>query len=379
MEKIVSDASSAIYLAKSHLLEPFSSVVQIILPKTVYDECMAKKPDGIDVSLIWDLVSEGKICVCSDIKGSLEDLTRLDSGEQSVIRLFREISADRILTDDGEAVRFCRKNKIPFLSSPFVPAWLYENERMDFAMALQGIRVLGRIGYFSEEVLQISRKRLFLSSRLKGILFDMDGVLMDSMKLHDAAWRKAFLVHGLEISKDEIYKREGEKGSVTAQDLLTKAGMESGPEAVEKILIEKEKLFKQSPKAEPFPRALECVEELFRMGYRLGLVTGSFLEEVKIFFKSDFLTRFRSIVTANSVHQGKPHPEPYLKGLEDLALLPEEVVVVENAPYGIRAAKAAGLACVALATSLPGEYLIGADLILPSLDKLADLFNRDGI
>jgi beta-phosphoglucomutase len=70
------------------------------------------------------------------------------------------------------------------------------------------------------------------------------------------------------------------------------------------------------------------------------------------------------------VQNGKPHPEPYLKAMAKLNVKAQEALVFENAPFGIRSAKAAGLSCIALATSLPASYLTGADAIFPSFKAI---------
>ncbi|MBI1883127.1 MAG: HAD family phosphatase [Chlamydiae bacterium] len=209
---------------------------------------------------------------------------------------------------------------------------------------------------------------------LKGLLFDLDGVLVDSMRLHDRAWRKALLDWGLEVSPEEIFLREGEKGSLTAHDLLKKAGREPHPELIDELIREKGKWFRQGARAEFFEGALSLIRFLRGKKYRLGLVTGSYSAEVKVLLGEDFLSNFEVVVTGDDVHQGKPHPEPYLRALEKLGLEASGVWVIENAPYGIRSAKAAGLTCLALATSLPASYLEEADLILSNLKEVRRLF-----
>jgi beta-phosphoglucomutase len=76
------------------------------------------------------------------------------------------------------------------------------------------------------------------------------------------------------------------------------------------------------------------------------------------------------IVTGNDVKHGKPHPEPYLTSLKNLKMKPSDAVVIENAPFGIRSAKEAGLRCLALETSLPREYLREADAVYSSIKDL---------
>jgi beta-phosphoglucomutase-like phosphatase (HAD superfamily) len=259
-----------------------------------------------------------------------------------------------------------------------VPALLYDKGLIPLSQGLRGILALSKIGYFSEKVIHTSLKELLKSKRLGGVLFDLDGVLVDTMRLHDRAWREAIFPLGLKISDEEIYLREGEKGTVTAHDFLLKANKESTPESIGLLLKEKERHFKQNSKIELFPKALTCLEFFYKKGYLLGLVTGTSLGEVKVFLEEGFLKLFKTIVTGDRVTFGKPHPEPYLSAIDKIGLKPEEALVIENAPYGIRSAKSAQLACIALATSLPRSYLSEADLILSGLEELLQLFVDSG-
>lgn len=372
--RIVGDASSVIYLAKSGLLRFLTQTLHLMLPQAVVGECLshASMHHG-DADQIQTLLNQGLIKLIPS-KSLPSEKSKLGAGEEAVCDAFEDGSADQVLTDDGEAVKFCRQKGIPFLSSLFIPSLLYEKGLLNFSEALAKIHFIGGIGYFSQEIIHTARKRLFSSPSLKGVLFDLDGVLVDTMKLHDEAWRKAIAKYGLEVSKEEIYRREGEKGTVTAHDLLVKAGQNPYPEMIQNLIFEKEKIFKKYPKAQIFPGAFTCVEFLHRQGHALALVTGSFLAEVQVTLPDDFLKLFKAVITADSVHYGKPHPEPYLLALEKLGLRPSQAVVIENAPYGIRSAKAAGLACVAVETSLPRSYLLEADWVVKNLKEMTSCF-----
>jgi beta-phosphoglucomutase len=78
------------------------------------------------------------------------------------------------------------------------------------------------------------------------------------------------------------------------------------------------------------------------------------------------------VVTGNDVAHGKPDPEPYRLALNKLEITPGDAVVIENAPLGIESAKAAGIRCIAVATSLPESYLKKADVIFPSMKALKE-------
>jgi HAD superfamily hydrolase (TIGR01509 family) len=115
----------------------------------------------------------------------------------------------------------------------------------------------------------------------------------------------------------------------------------------------------------------ELLLELHRLNYRLALVTGTRLEVVKKVLQMGLDDVFKIVITGEMVSNGKPNPEPYLKAVNELGINKEDCLVVENAPAGITSAKNAGLTCFAVQTSLPGEYLKGADKIFQSIDELS--------
>jgi sugar-phosphatase len=85
------------------------------------------------------------------------------------------------------------------------------------------------------------------------------------------------------------------------------------------------------------------------------------------------------LVSADDVHNGKPHPEPYLKGAELLGVAPEKCVVVEDAPAGVQAAHAAGMRAIALTTTYPRSALADADVIVRDLSQVRASSTADGL
>jgi beta-phosphoglucomutase len=125
-----------------------------------------------------------------------------------------------------------------------------------------------------------------------------------------------------------------------------------------------------------YPETLTLIDGFQEHGLRLGLVTSSRMNLVEqIWEDHQILNRFDTIVTADDVTRFKPNPDPYLKALEKLKQEPESCLVVENAPAGIEAAKAAGLICYAVTTTLPRESLYQADKIFPDLGALGTYLN----
>jgi HAD superfamily hydrolase (TIGR01509 family) len=103
-------------------------------------------------------------------------------------------------------------------------------------------------------------------------------------------------------------------------------------------------------------------------GWRVGLATGSIRREAELALRMlGIRERFGAVVAREDCRKGKPDPEPYLRAASVLSLSPRRCVVVEDAPGGVRAAKAAGMACVAVTHSCPRERLVEADLVVDDL------------
>ncbi|AKB73502.1 Beta-phosphoglucomutase [Methanosarcina lacustris Z-7289] len=196
---------------------------------------------------------------------------------------------------------------------------------------------------------------------LKAIIFDVDGVLVDSMRFHADAWVEAFREAGLSIKREDIYEIEGGNNRGIVRSIFEKAGKNPETEDFESISRKKREILDLSL-LKPFDGMVDCLKEL-KQSFHLALVSGSSRMVVGTVIENFFSDIFEVIVTGSDVENGKPSPEPYLKGVEKLSLPGDECLVVENAPMGIEAAKAAGLYCVAVASTLGPERLQHADLV----------------
>ena len=212
-------------------------------------------------------------------------------------------------------------------------------------------------------------RRLKLKPR--AVIFDMDGVIIDSMPYHFLAWYEALRAYGVRVSCFDVYTKEGENWQKTLKDLLIRAGLEPKANLLKKIFIKRQEIFRFYFKRFIFKGAYEFLVCLKDKGYLLGLVTGSPSEEVGKILPSKILSLFDALVAGNQVKRGKPHPEPYLKGAKSLGLAPSQCLVIENAPFGIESAKKAGMFCVALTTSLPEAYLKKADIVADNLSDIS--------
>ncbi len=205
---------------------------------------------------------------------------------------------------------------------------------------------------------------------MSAVLFDMDGVVIDSMGQHEEAWRKVFRDEGIDLSPEDILKREGMSGPESLLDIYNEKKLPLPSDDKLNYLIDKKHGIFNENNISPFLGILTCLELLKERKILLALVTGSHMETVERILPEELREYFSAIITADHVKNGKPSPEPYLKALEKINVPVENAIAVENAPMGILSAKNAGLYCVALETTLPSEYLQKADIILSNHQKL---------
>ena len=206
---------------------------------------------------------------------------------------------------------------------------------------------------------------------IKAVLFDMDGVLYDSMPNHAKAWSTAVTEFGLSMSPHEAYLHEGRTGHGTINILAQRHwGRNATTEEMEGIYAAKSALFNTCPEPQPMPGAAQLLQSIRSLGLTIVLVTGSAQHSLLTRLAHDFPGIFSAerMVTAFDVKHGKPHPEPYLMGLEKAGVSASEAIVIENAPLGVEAAHAAGIYTIAVNTGpLSPKVLLdaGADIVLP--------------
>jgi len=229
---------------------------------------------------------------------------------------------------------------------------------------------------------RLSGGRDLLGGAVRAVLFDMDGVLFDSMPNHAYAWSHAMTQFGLAMTAEEAYMNEGRTGSGTIDILAQRFwGRNATEEEKQHIYAAKSALFNTLPEAKPMPGAREALEAARECGAKIVLVTGSaqlsLIEHLELHYPGFF--RKELMVTAFDVKRGKPNPEPYLMGLEKAGVRAEEAVVVENAPLGVEAGRAAGIFTIAANTGpLPDEVLkqSGADIVVAGMHEVAQLLRK---
>jgi beta-phosphoglucomutase len=213
--------------------------------------------------------------------------------------------------------------------------------------------------------------------RPKAVIFDMDGVLIDSMPYHFIAWYEALRPYGVRVSCFDVYAKEGERWERTLVDLLSRKGINPTARLLKEIFRKRQLIFKHYFKRFIFQGAEELLRSVKRGGFTLGLVTGTPINEIRRILPRSIRSLFDCVISGDQVKKGKPHPEPYLTAAKRLQVKPKECLVIENAPFGIISAQKAGMFCIAVTTSLPKEYL-NADLVVDSLSEVQSLVERWG-
>lgn len=213
---------------------------------------------------------------------------------------------------------------------------------------------------------------------LKAVLFDMDGVLFDSMPNHAYAWSHSMTQFGLKMTPEEAYLHEGRTGAGTINILAQRYwGRDATEEEKQTIYKAKSEAFRQCPEARKMPGAHELLNKVKASGRIPMVVTGSGQLSLLDRLEKNFPGIFRKelMVTSFDVKHGKPDPEPYLMGLSKAHIQPWEGLVIENAPLGVKAGSSAHIFTIAVNTGpLPDQVLwdAGADLLFPSMQALCD-------
>jgi sugar-phosphatase len=203
----------------------------------------------------------------------------------------------------------------------------------------------------------------------KAILFDLDGVLVDSTPAVARVWGAWAIQHGLE-PKVAISHAHGRRSIETIRALAPHMDAEVENMKVEQMEIEEKEGVVALPGAADLLRALPPE--------RFAVVTSATRKLALARLQYASLPAPAHLVSADDVVNGKPSPEPFLKGAELLGFAAKDCLVFEDAPTGIAAARAARMKVLALRTTYPPDQLTGADAVLTSLADLNAALNKDG-
>lgn len=219
-------------------------------------------------------------------------------------------------------------------------------------------------------------------SGIKAVMFDMDGVLFDSMPLHTVSWHKAMLGLGVDLPLDVFYMNEGRTCRGTMDILFPEyLGRTASDEECEELYRIKSRYFHSIGEAPPMNGAREVLQKVHDLGLTALVITGSGDRNLmgRLSGAYEGLLRLDLTVCSLDVRKCKPDPEPYLVGLQHAGVSASEALVIENAPLGVRAGHASGCRTIAVNTGpLPDSALLdeGADVLFHSMRELAENFEK---
>ena len=205
---------------------------------------------------------------------------------------------------------------------------------------------------------------------VKAVLFDLDGTLIDSEYFHYECWNEILEDYGIQLAYPDWLKNyAGIPLPQNAKNLLTKYQINA---ALEDVVKRREALTLERLKTKDvglMPYALVMIKFLYERKLLLAIVTSSPREDVEaIFDRNGLRDYFTLIITRSDVVQNKPDPEGYLKCCAALGQKKEECIVFEDTLNGIKAAKAAGLRCIAIQSNLEVHPSLAiADELFPDL------------
>jgi mannitol-1-/sugar-/sorbitol-6-phosphatase len=211
-------------------------------------------------------------------------------------------------------------------------------------------------------------KKIMTTFRCAAVLFDLDGVLVDSTRSVERQWRIWAREHGIDEEKAVAIAH-----GVRAVEVIRTIAPHLDAEA-EVVKLEALEAADHAGVA-VMPGAIELIHAI--PDGRWGVVTSGRRNLAASRLELAGIPSPPAMVTASDVTKGKPHPEPYLKGAELLGVNPTECLVIEDAPAGIRSAHAGGMKVIALASTYPASALNEADAVVSKLDQIQIAF--DGV
>jgi len=202
-----------------------------------------------------------------------------------------------------------------------------------------------------------------------GVLWDLDGTLIDSAGHHWVAWRDTLAAEGRSVQPSDFVNTFGKRNDEILRELM---GTHLTPEWIERVSETKERAYRRLLREkglEPLPGALPWLERLREAGWRQALASSAPQPNIDAVFEVLRLGRFLdTVVSADEVGRGKPDPAIFLEAARRLGLPPARCVVVEDAPAGIEGARRAGMPSIGVLSS--HHKALDADLVVPSLDAL---------
>jgi len=214
------------------------------------------------------------------------------------------------------------------------------------------------------------RRRAVTETRKRAVIFDMDGVIVDSSRYHYEAWQKVFGRIGLTYSKEDFLLHFGRRSDAVVRHVM---GEDVPFETIAKLCSKKEVLYRKLAKAKvrTLPGVMRLIKSLEKSGFALALSSSSALDNIDFILGPLKLSGyFDAIVHGDEVKDAKPSPKIFLLAAKKIGIAPRNCVVIEDAVPGVQAAKRAGMHSIAVTGTHKREELAEADVVVDSLEKI---------
>lgn len=207
----------------------------------------------------------------------------------------------------------------------------------------------------------------------KAVIWDLDGVIVDTIPYHLEAWRQLFYKRGrLDFAKEGFREIFGQRNDDTIKKVF---GERISPQELAALSEEKEEYFRlyiNRGNIKPMPGALELLSSLRKRGFHQALVSSAPIKNIELLLSSLGINEnFEAIISSKDVSRGKPDPEGFLLAAAKMNVEERRCVVIEDTVSGVRAAKRAGMKCLAVIGVYEKESLAEADIVVESLEKVA--------
>ncbi len=206
---------------------------------------------------------------------------------------------------------------------------------------------------------------------IKGLIFDMDGTIIDSIQQDYEAWNKTFEPYDISIPYEKYVKQLGAKG-----EEIVRKHIDISEEEAKEFTKKKDEHFQKDVEENGLKAMLHIepiLEQARKLNMKIALATGSKMDKLDMVFKHvDLRDYFDEIITADHVENGKPNGEVFEKAAKQLGLSPHEVLVWEDATLGVQAAKNAQMKCVCITTTQKGDHkgLEEADVLIDTYEGI---------
>jgi beta-phosphoglucomutase family hydrolase len=213
--------------------------------------------------------------------------------------------------------------------------------------------------------------KISVPNNRRAVLWDLDGTIVDSTFYHKLAWQETFAKRGLDFTEGNHEFTIGRRNEEIIRKYIG-PNMTRGELNV--IAEQKEETFRAYIKdgIRALPRVVALIKSLAAAKFKLAIVSSATKENIQLITETLFIKSFfSSFITGNDVIEGKPNPQGFLLAAKKLGVQPENCIVIEDAVAGVKAAKRAGMFCIAVTNTCSRDNLAEADIVVNSLEEIS--------